>query len=183
MTEVRGYAQDKGQADWLRKHGLPDKAIYQRGRGAEDLDECIASFRGRVGKLLVAHDLRVFGLTKKEVAATMAQLEKGRIRVVDISHPGDTTIADLIHRASVAIQATGLNSRRAAKKLGRKGGLGKGVAAYLLRESLAPTWLIDKIMDSTDIAWPTKIELLSPHFKESTLRRHYGARAAAKRLA
>lgn len=182
MAEVRGFSKDKGETAWLLKHGLPDKAIYQAGRGAENLDECIASYRGRVGKLLVAHDLRIFGETKKMVAEVMTRLETARIRVVDISHPHDTTIAEMMQRASVAISHSGLD-KKTAKKRGRKGGLGKGVGALIARESHVPTDFVDRIMDCTEICWRLKLEILGPQFSASTLRRHYGAAAKARRAA
>lgn len=181
MTQVRGYCRNKEQAAWLKSHGLLEKAIYLQGRGAEDLDECLASFRGRVGKLVIATDLRAFGESKKDVAAAMARLERARIRVVDISHPGDTTIAEMVQRAQVAISGYRLRDRRAARRLGRAGGLGKGVGAQNLREGLVPTWLVDRIVDTREIRWALKAELLAPHFSQATLRRHYGATATARK--
>lgn len=181
MTHTRAYARNKEQAQWLKSHGLPDKAIYLQGRGAEDLDECLASFRGRVGKLIIAHDLRVFGEAKKDVAAVMTRLEKARIRVVDVSHPGDTTIAEMVQRASIAISGTRFRDRRTAKRMGRAGGLGRGIGAQNLREGFAPTWLVNRIVDAREIRWPLKVELLAPHFTQATLRRHYGANATARK--
>lgn len=175
MTQVRGFSKSKDDTTWLLNHGLPDKAIYQDGRGAETLEECLASFRGRAGKLLIARDLRALGASKRDVAASMAKLEKAKIRVVDIAHPGDTTIAEMVQRASVAISGSRFRDRRAATRMGARGGLCKGVGSQLAREAHAPRWLVDRIVDCRDIPWPLKLELLGEHFSESTLRRHYGA--------
>lgn len=177
MTEVRGFARNKDEAAWLKKHGVPDKAVYQIGRGAEDLDECLVTFRGRPGKLIIAHDLRVFGQTKKIVADTMARLEKTRIRVVDISHPGDVTVAEMLHRALVAISGYRFRDKRTARRRGRDGGRGKGLAAEQARAGLAPDWLIRNIVAETAIAWAVKVRILGDKFSASTLRRHYGAGA------
>ena len=181
MTIIRGFARNKDQTDWLMRHGLPDKSIYQDNRGAESLDECLASFRGRVGKLVIATDLRAFGASKKDVADAMAKLERSRIRVVDISHPGDVTVAEMIQRANVLISGARFKDRRAARRMGAKGGLGRGIGAQALREGYAPAWLVDRIVDHSEISWPVKRELLAPHFSESTLRRHYGANATARK--
>lgn len=182
MTVTRGFSRSKEDTQWLHRHGLPDKRIYQAGRGAESLDECFASFRGRVGKLIIARDLRALGETKQSVAATMARLEKARIRVVDISHPADTTVAEMVQRASVAISGYRFLDKRRAKRIGRSGGLGKGVGAQNLRDGLAPKWLVDRIVDNREVPWSVKEELLAPHFSASTLRRHYGSSPTVKRL-
>jgi hypothetical protein len=62
---------------------------------------------------------------------------------------------------------------------GRAGGFRKGVMAREYRDGLAQHWLIDRIVDHRDIPWSLKIELVHPHISESTLRRHYGAKATA----
>lgn len=181
LTQTRGFAVTKEDAERLRDHGLPDKAIYQAGRGAESLEECLASFRGRVGKLVIARDLRAFGASKRDVAAAMANLEKAKIRVVDILHPGDVTVAEMMQRAGTAISGGRFRDRRAAKRMGRAGGLGRGMGCKNLREELVPTWLLDRIVDEREIPWHIKVALVAPHFSQSTLRRHYGSNPVVKR--
>lgn len=75
MTIERGFCQNKEHLAALRAYGLPDKLMYLDGRGVENLDACIASFRDRPGTLLIAPDLRVFGKSSKAIEATMARLE------------------------------------------------------------------------------------------------------------
>lgn len=183
MTDpvTRGFAINKVQLVDLLKYGLPEQAIYVQGRGAEGLQACLESFRGRAGRLIIAHDLRVFGATKAAVADMMAHLEKVGIQITDIAHPEDTTVAQMLQRAQVAISGARFQDRRQARRMGARGGLGKGVGAQVTREGLAQKWLVDRIVDHRHIPWTLKVELLSPHFSESTLRRHYGSSPSLKR--
>lgn len=173
MSERRGFAKAKDEVDWLKKSGLTDKAIWLDGRGAENFDECLASFRGRPGQLIIAHDLRVFGESKRDVAAAMAKLEKAKIEVVDLAHPEDTTVAEKLHRASVAISGYRFRDRRTARKRGRDGGLANGAAAQEFRSGIAPDWLVRNIVAEQSIAWKIKVRVLDGNFSEATLRRRY----------
>lgn len=174
-TVIRGFATTKIQLADILGYGVPDRAAYLVGRRGESLDGCLDSFRGRRGRLIIAHDLRVLGETKRAVAAGMAKLENAGIIVTDIVHPGDTTVSQLVQRANVAIAGARFRDKRTVKRMGRRGGLGKGISAHLAREAASPKWLIDRIVDARDITWKRKAELLAPHFSESTLRRHYGS--------
>lgn len=175
MSEIRGFCRTKGQEDALKSEGLTPRQIFMADRGAETLEHCLASFRDRGGILVIAHDLRVFGASKREVADIMARLEGLNIKVRDITHPFDTTIAQQVQRANVAISGSRFHGDKGrAKKQGRAGGQAKGKWAWDKRDELAPRWLVDRIVDRRDIPWETKVQLLAPHFTESTLRRNYG---------
>lgn len=179
---TRGYARTKEQEAALRAHGLPAKAIYLEARGAETLEACLSSFRDRPGALVIAYDLRLLGSSKRAVADIMARLEKVGIRVRDIAHPEDDTQAAMIQRANVAISGSRFQGDRPrARRQGRAGGHAKGTAAAGARSGLAPAWVVNAIVDHPALSWAIRLELLAPHFSESTLRRHYGARNAAKR--
>jgi hypothetical protein len=173
----RGFCRNKEQVLALKACGLTDKVIYQDGHGAEDLERCLASFRGRPGTLKIAPDLTVFGESRKAVAAVMDRLERAGIRVVDVVHPQDETIAAMMQRASVLIAHTGLMDRRTAKKRGRRGGIGKGVAAQQRRDGAAPTEFVQRVVAHREIPWRVKVEILGPGFSASTLRRHHGGTA------
>lgn len=182
MTVIRAYAKTKEQECALKDHGVAPRDIYLEGRGAETLEACLATFRGRPGALITAHDLRLLGCTKRAVSSMMDRLELARIKVQDISHPNDQTHAAMIQRANVAISASRFQGDRPkARQVGRAGGRGKGRSAAETRDGMAPQWLVDRIVDHPDIPWPLKKQLLEPHFTESTLRRHYGAAAYRKR--
>ena len=178
---IRGYASTKEQEAVIRGHGLPAKAIWLDGRGAETFDRCLSSYRGRPGRLLIADDLRVFGSKRPIVATVMERLERARIQVMDLSNPYDTTISQMLARANRLIAGGRFPDRRRAGRMGRRGGIGKGRAAAAKRDAVADGWLVDNIVDDTDLSWAQRLRLLSPHFSEATLRRWYGAANAAKR--
>jgi len=173
MTIERGFCTNKEHLPAMRAYGLPDKLTWVAGRGAESWEQCLASFRGRPGTLLVAPDLRVFGASKKAVAAAMAQMERARIRVVDIIHPQDETVAEMLHRAGALISGGRFPDRRTARRRGRTGGLARGAAAEQSRSVTAPDWLVRNIATDPALSWATRVRLLDGKFSESTLRRHY----------
>lgn len=179
--QIRGFCTTKEARKVLSAQGLPDLAIYQLGAGAEDMAACLKSYRDRPGWLILAQDLRVFGPSKRDVANRTDALEKAGIRILDVTHPQDLTYAAMVQRANVLISGSRFQNRRKAKSMGRAGGLGKGHAANRERNELAPEWLVDRIVDNPNIPWGLKIDLLHPHFTESTLRRHYGFKAAIRR--
>lgn len=180
--QIRGFCTTNEARKALLQHGLTDKAIYQDGLGAEDITACLRSYRGRPGWLLLAQDLTAFGPTRRGVANRTDALEKSGIRLLDISHPEDQTYAAMVQRANVIISGNRFGKdRKLAKRQGRAGGLRKGDEAERRRNELAPEWLIDRIVDCTDIPWDLKAELFAPHISKATLRRHYGVKAALKR--
>jgi len=179
--QVRGFCTTKAAKAELLRHGVPERAIYHLGAGAEDMAACLRSYRGRPGWLVMAQDLRAFGETKRDVASRADTLEKSGIRVLDLSNPGDQTFAAQVQRANVLISGARFRDRRTARRQGSLGGRQKGISAQNQRNDLAPEWLIDRIVDHPALTWEVRVELLAPHFSESTLRRHYGVRAALKR--
>jgi hypothetical protein len=182
VTEVRGFCRNRAQEDDIRASGVSARAIFMDGRGGETLEACLVSFRGRPGTLVLSHDLRVLAGTRRQVAEIMTRLEKAQIKVVDLTHPQDTTIAELQHRANLLISGARFqHDRPRARKQGRAGGRRKGEMAWNRRDEAAPRWLIDRIVDDRRLRWDHKLELLEPHFNKSTLRRHYGAMATARK--
>lgn len=173
---VRGFCTQKEYRAELMRYGLSAKHVFQRGIGAEDLGPCLATYRGRPGWLVLAQDLRAFGGTKRLVANRCDELEKTSIRVLDLSHPEDRTMSALMQRAQVAISGARFgHDRRRARRFGQQGGLGRGRRAADRRDAAAPRWFLDRIVDEKRIPWNVKLDVLHPHFTESTLRRHYGA--------
>lgn len=177
MKVQRGFCKHKDQVAALKACGLTDKEIWLDGRQAEDLERCLASFRGRPGVLMIAPNLTVFADSRKGVAAMMDRLVKAKIKVVDVVHPQDETVPAMMHRADVAIAHSGLCDRRTARKRGRRGGEAKGVAAIQRREGLVPTAFVQRVVEHPEVPWRIKMEILGPGFSKSTLRRHHGGMA------
>lgn len=174
MTIERGFCQNKEHLTALSAYGLPDKLVYLDGRGAENLDACIASFRDRPGTLLIAPDLRVFGKSSKAIEAAMARLERARIKVVDIIHPQHETVAEMLGFARNKIAKPRFRDRRTARRRGATGGLAKGEAARSARAQIDTDTLIRNLTaEHTAIGWPTILRICGGAVSESTLRRHY----------
>jgi hypothetical protein len=173
MSIDRAFCCAKQYVPSFRAYGLPDKLIWLEGRGAETLDRCLASFRGRPGRLLVAPDLTVLGTARREISAVMARLERGRIRVVDIIHPQDETVAEMIHRAANQICRTRFRDRRTARRRGKSGGLARGMAQAQKRAEIAADWVIRNIVNDPDISWDKAVEIFDGRISEATMRRRY----------
>lgn len=175
MTETRGFCQTKDQEAGIVAFGVPARLVYMADRGAESLEHCLSSFRSRPGTLILAQDLRAFGETRREVAETMARLEKSKISVIDLTHREDVTVAQLMARANQAIACNHfVGDRQKARRRGRKGGIALGQAAALKRENGRN--LIERIVRCRQIPWPLKIKVTG--ISKATLRRHYlGKRA------
>lgn len=178
MSEVRGFCMNADQEAGIVAYGVPARAVFQADRGAESLEHCLSSFRGRPGTLVLAQDLRAFGDTRREVAETMARLEKARINVIDLTHREDVTVAQLLARANNAIAHNHfVGDRQKARRRGRKGGTAKGEAAAAGRENAKR--LLDRIVDCWEIPWNLKARVTG--IPKHTLRRNYGANASAQR--
>lgn len=174
MTIERAFCRNKIHTAAFGAYGLPDKLIWVAGRGAEDLEACLDSFRGRPGKLLVAPDLRVFGESRKAVFAVMKRLEKTKIRVVDVIHPQDDTIAAMTERAAVMIGRPRFRDSRVARSRGRQGGLAKGETARSARAQIdTDSLILNVVAEYRRLGWETVIRMCGGKLSEATLRRHY----------
>lgn len=174
MTVAFGYCTDRKMLPALRTTGLADRLIWLEGRGAETLDRCLAlAFRGRPGKLFVAPGLTVFGDARKDVLAVMARLESARIRVVDIIHPQDQTVSDMIRRAVDAIGNSRFRDKRTARRRGRAGGLARGITAANKRAEIAADWVIKNIVNDPDVSWSQAHAFFDGKISMASLRRHF----------
>lgn len=169
----RGFCVNREFVPAFNAYALPDKLIYVEGRGAEGLEQCLSSFRGRPGKLLVAPDLAIFGESKKAITETMTRLDKARIQVVDIIHPQDESQFQMLARAHRRIDGRRFPDRRRAQRLGRLGAKAKARAAAVARAGIDPAWLIGQIVNDPDVTWPMAIRILDGKMSVATMRRHY----------
>lgn len=174
MSIERGFCRNKEHLPSFRAYGLPDKLIWVDGRGAEDIETCLASFRGRPGTLYIAPDLRVFGPSRKAVVQVMARLERAKIKVVDIIHPQDVTVSEMLDRAVVLISGSRFRDRRTARRRGATGGLAKGEVARSARAQIDTDTLIRNLAAEYEVVgWPVIRRICGGHLSEATLRRHY----------
>ena len=174
MSVERAFCTNRQYVEAFKELGLPEKLIYVAGRGAEDLESCLESFRGRPGKLLVAPSLTAFGESRRAVTAVMARLERARIKVVDVIHPQDETVAEQMQRAANEIGRPRFRDRRIARSRGREGGMAKGEAAKSRRLQIDTDTLIRNLVSNYKrLGWPLIVRILGRKISESTLRRHY----------
>jgi hypothetical protein len=173
MSFDRAFCTNKNHIPAFRAYGLPDKLIWLDGRGAETLDRCLSTFRGRPGRLLVAPDLTALGSARRDIAAVMARLERAKIRVLDIIHPQDETVAEMFQRAANAICTTRIVDRRTAKRRGKSGGLARGMAQAQKRAEIAADWVIRNVVNDPDISWEKAVDIFDGKISEATMRRHY----------
>jgi hypothetical protein len=150
------------------------KHIYRLGRGLENLHWALDWLRGRGGVLKVATDLRIFGATRATMMAALDDCERKGVTVIDIAHPEDVTLTQRIKRALVAISsARFIGDRRKARREGSKGGLAKGASAWIVRNEIAPRWLIQNMV--TMFGAVKAAAALDNKISVSTLRRKYVA--------
>lgn len=177
MSEVRGFCQNADQEAGVVAYGVPARSVFMADRGAETLEHCLSSFRGRPGVLILAQDLRAFGDSRRKVSDTMTRLEKARIGVIDLTHRDDVTVSQMLARAYEAIACNRfVGDRQKARRRGRKGGTAKGEAAATRREDARR--LLDRIVDCWEIPWRLKARVTG--ISKHTLRRNYGANASQR---
>jgi hypothetical protein len=174
---TRGFCTDRQYLPALRAYGLTDKLIWLAGRGAENLDRCLSSFRGRPGRLLIAPDCRVFGQCRRDVAQVMARLERAKIRVMDIIHPQHETVAEMLTHAGNLIARGRFTRKRDARRRGARGGVANGAVAEQRRAEVAADWFLRNLVQDEDIPWKALVRALDGKISEATLRRRYGGDA------
>ena len=174
--EVRGFCRNKADREKLLSFGLTEKQTFMLGQGAENLAECIITYRGRAGWIVLPEDLRAFGDSKREIAAQSAELEKANIRILNLAAPDDTTYSAHVQRAQMKVSGARLQGKRTARRIGRLGGIGKGEAALAARKAADPNGLIERIVNDHEISWRIKARLLGDVCSLSTARRHYLAK-------
>lgn len=174
---TRAYARTKEQESALKEYGVPARDIYLQGRGVEDLESCLETFRGRPGRLLLASDVTAFcpgdQPSKAVVSATMTRLERAKVRVTDIIHPQDDTVSAQNRRADIRISNSRFRDRRTARRRGRKGGQRKGEIAALQRQAIAAEWVIWNVVNDPAISWAKAVRVFGGKISESTMRRQY----------
>lgn len=154
--------------------GKPERCIYIEGRGAETFEQCVASFRNG-GTLGLVGGFRVLGASRKNIMARLRELKKRKIIPYDLDS-GSTDQVELLHTA--ISQIAGARSLRLdprqPKRLGRKGGLQKGINAQAKRNAILQEDIVRRICTAPELDWERRAEILGPNFSESTLRRLYG---------
>ena len=159
----------------LTEIGIPLKDIYVIGGGAT-IKDVVKAFR-RPGDLYLAADLRVIGSNRKEILGVSDQLESLGVKIHDIAHPEDKSLAKKLERALVKIAewARWQGSKKDASRIGERGGRAKGVGQEVKRAERAHEDVVRRLCACPDLTWKKRAAILGGKpFSASTLRRRYG---------
>lgn len=156
--------------------GKPARSIYVEGRGAETFDACIASFRAG-GTLGLVGGLRILGTSRKAIVERVLLLKAKNIVPYDLEtgERDETRLLDTAMRKVLGGKALREDPRH-ARRIGRKGGLGKGIAAAQKRNAILQEDIVRRLCTAPELDWTRRGEILGgAPFSISTLRRLYGA--------
>lgn len=172
---TRGFCTDERDRDALYKIGIPAQDVWMQGRGAENFAECLESFRGRPGQLVLASDSRILGGTRGSIMKAFGELEAIGVRVKDITHPEDRTMSDLMQRGIRSANKNGFfMNHRKARRRGSMGGIAKAANAAARRQAGISDDIARKLWASR-LSKKEKCAILGCTI--STGDRHYGVHA------
>jgi hypothetical protein len=154
--------------------GKSPRAIYVEGRGAETFDACVASFRAG-GSLGLVGGLRVLGSSRRQIMERLRILRERGVHPYDLES-GLADIAELLNAAinKIAGGRALRESAHVARRMGRKGGLKKGIAAQIRRNAILQEDIVARLCSHPKLTWADCAEILGKNWSESTLRRKYG---------
>lgn len=164
-----GFCTDLAGEAKLQDVGV--ERIWRRGDGLQSLEDALYEFRGRPdGALAITDDLRILGLTRKAILATVSEITRAGVRIVSLIKP-DFDIHQLIDQALGALHAAApMRNHRTARRRGRIGGLAKAASAALARAVIcAPE--VAKRLCASRLTWEEKAFILG--MPVSTIQRHY----------
>lgn len=167
------YLKVKDQLEIARKAGRQDRDIFVEGRGAETLDACLNAIRG-AGTLGLPGGLRAFGDSRVAIMEKMRALRARGIRVYDLQTGEDDTgelLAEAVAKIAGA-RSLRLNPRQPVR-LGRRGGMVKGIRAQEKRDAILQEAIVKRLCAHPKLNWKDCAQILGPNWSESTLRRLY----------
>lgn len=169
-----GFCTDLAGEARLRAAGV--ERIWRRGDGVQSLDDALYEFRGRAGALAITDDLRIFGLSRREILAKVSEITRDRpghpaIKIVDIRQP-EKDAYQLADQALGALHAAApMRNHRTARRRGRQGGLAKAAMAELARGIRCAADIVQRLCDHPALTWDDCAAILGPPFSKSTLQR------------
>ena len=170
---LRGFCTSERGKDRLIEFGFDEREIYQLGHGAETFEACLNSYRGLEGWIVIPSDARDLGSNKRVISEAVSELEKGKIRILSLTHPEDDTYAAIIQRGHVAISNSRFTDPHKARSQERWGGEAKGSAAAAKRNAVMADEAVRRLCAHPKLTLSDCAEILGPLFSESTLRRNY----------
>lgn len=155
---------------------LPEKSIYEHGRGIESVDAIVFAMRGHKGEILIAADLRVFGESRTAILSEVDRLLDLGIAIKDMAHPEDKTLPKMLDRALRELLGSRriMGSKKYAKKTGAKGGIARGVKAKERRHGNIDEATAYKIWSHPKLTVEDKLFILGPPWTKATAHRQFG---------
>lgn len=162
------------QVQALIAAGVQERVIYVDGREAEDFPALLRALRPG-DEIYIAADLRVFGDSRKEILLITGQLEDQKTKIVDVAHPEDKRLSDMLDRAltEIAKYNRWKGSKANAKATGRRGGQGKREAYEKRRSERVADDIVQRLVDYPGMTWDGAAKILGKPFSVGTLRRHF----------
>lgn len=173
----RGLAANLDERKILLARGLEDREVYTMGQGAENIAECLWSFRDRPGELVLVSDLRIFCAdsakpTKLEVTNAMAFLHARKIKVRRVLPDGEEDNPHvLVKQAHRAIANNRFTVRGRAKRVGKLGGAAKGFSEKAKRDAICAPHIVCALVAEFGVRWVAK--RLGKPFSRGVLSRNY----------
>jgi hypothetical protein len=170
-----GFCTDLAGEEKLKALGI--ERIWRRGDGSNTMDDALYDFRGRSGALAIVDDLRIFGLTRRDILAKVSEIAKDTcdhkpITVINIDQP-DADIFALVNQALAALHAAApIRNHRTARRRGSMGGKAKAAAAEMARAMLIHPEIARRLWSRKELTQKIKLWILGEGFTLSSCQRH-----------
>lgn len=154
--------------------GRPPRDIFIDGRGAENFAACVSAIRG-TGTLGLVGGLRILGSSRTAIMGNLRLLKERNILPYNLE-TGVSDIVELLDEAILKIngQKTMMGDPKRPKKMGRRGGLQKGVRAQEYRTSIINPDIVRRLCACHKLTYDDCSQILGgPPFSASTLRRQF----------
>lgn len=116
------------------------------------------------------------GASRVMIVARLRDMKARGVKPFDIV-TGQTDEMELLNAAIQKIngqRALGIDDPRRPRRIGRQGGVAKGIAAQRRRDAVMGQDVVRRLCAAPELNWERCAEILGPNFSASTLRRLYG---------
>lgn len=152
--------------------------VYSESRPGETWAECLKSFREAPGELWVFGGYRIFGGSRDKIMATLKDLKRRKIIVVDRMNGerSDINDSEMLDRALRQIHGNAKvrGSSKFAKKIGAQGGTERWRRAQERKNAILAADIVQRLAEAPELSWRRKAEILGKPWTASSLFRQFG---------
>lgn len=152
--------------------------VYSESRPGENWAECLKSFRDAPGELWVFGGYRILGGSRDKIMATLKDLKRRKIIVVDKmnNERSDGQDSEMLDRALRQIlgNAKVRGTRKFAQKIGAQGGTERWRRAQERKNAIMHEDIVHRLCRNEKLSWREKAEILGAPWTASSLFRQYG---------